>query len=185
LGVSDTQAGNLAVDLGAGFGTHSIPLAHNGWRVLRPARTDDQSYLDSVRQAAFAPVFASFHSIPGVSEVTDKVVGFVSIQLNHEMHVGEVWPSAVRLVHAGHDMGTAMYAFAQYHDYANLPLMVLPSIALQRVEKTMNNTIDDADHIINLILFVLIIQLVKNSCHSHSIVNEPFFHIAFNGLYFG
>lgn len=34
LGVSDTQAGNLAVDLGAGFGTHSIPLAHMGWRVL-------------------------------------------------------------------------------------------------------------------------------------------------------
>jgi 2-polyprenyl-3-methyl-5-hydroxy-6-metoxy-1,4-benzoquinol methylase len=27
-------AGNLAIDLGAGFGMHSIPLARSGWRVL-------------------------------------------------------------------------------------------------------------------------------------------------------
>lgn len=33
--------------------------------VMRPARADDQPYLDAVRQAAFAPVFASFRSILG------------------------------------------------------------------------------------------------------------------------
>ena len=34
----------------------------------------------------------------------------------------------------------------------------------------MKNTINDADYIINWIYFILIIQYVKNSCHSHSIV---------------
>lgn len=33
--------------------------------VMRPVRADDQPHLDSVRQAAFAPVFASFRSILG------------------------------------------------------------------------------------------------------------------------
>lgn len=33
--------------------------------VMRPARADDLPYLDAVRQAAFAPVFASFRSILG------------------------------------------------------------------------------------------------------------------------
>jgi hypothetical protein len=32
---------------------------------MRPARDDDQPYLDAVRQAEFAPVFASFRSILG------------------------------------------------------------------------------------------------------------------------
>ena len=34
----------------------------------------------------------------------------------------------------------------------------------------MKNTIDDADYIINLIVFIVIFQYVINSCHSHSIV---------------
>jgi GNAT superfamily N-acetyltransferase len=33
--------------------------------VIRPVRVDDQPHLDDVRQAAFAPVFASFRSILG------------------------------------------------------------------------------------------------------------------------
>jgi ribosomal protein S18 acetylase RimI-like enzyme len=33
--------------------------------VMRPVRADDQPYLDGVRQAAFAPVFASFRAILG------------------------------------------------------------------------------------------------------------------------
>ena len=33
--------------------------------VMRPVRADDQPHLDGVRQAAFAPVFASFRSILG------------------------------------------------------------------------------------------------------------------------
>ena len=39
----------------------------------------------------------------------------------------------------------------------------------------MKNTIDDADYIINWINFIVLIQCVKNSSHSHTIVNEPFF----------
>ncbi len=34
----------------------------------------------------------------------------------------------------------------------------------------MKNTIDDVDYIINKIVFIIIFQLVTNSCHSHSIV---------------
>lgn len=40
-------------------------------------------------------------------------------------------------------------------------------------ENTMQNTIDDADYIINMIVLIFMIQWVKNSCHSHSIVNKP------------
>ncbi len=48
--------------------------------------------------------------------------------------------------------------------------MVLLLFALQRAENTMKNTIDDADYIINWLVFVIIIQYVKNTGHSHSIV---------------
>ena len=34
----------------------------------------------------------------------------------------------------------------------------------------MKNTIDDADYIINWIVFIVIIQYVTNTSHSHSIV---------------
>jgi GNAT superfamily N-acetyltransferase len=112
--------------------------------VMRPVRADDQPHLDSVRQAAFAPVFASFHSILGddiydlaqaredeaqgellvallapesgwevyVAEVAGTVVGFVSIQLNQDTHVGEIGLNAVHPNHAGKGVGTAMYDFA-------------------------------------------------------------------------
>jgi len=49
----------------------------------------------------------------------------------------------------------------------------------------MKNTIDDADYIVNKAALVIIIQLVKNSGHSHSIVNKPFLSFIFNGLIFG
>lgn len=112
--------------------------------VMRPVRADDPPHLDKVRQAAFAPVFASFRSILGddiydlaqaredeaqgellvallapesgwevyVAEVASTVVGFVSIQLNHETHVGEIGLNAVHPDHAGKGVGTAMYDFA-------------------------------------------------------------------------
>jgi hypothetical protein len=48
--------------------------------------------------------------------------------------------------------------------------MVLLLSALQRTENTTKNTIDDADYIIDLIIFIFIILHVKNPCHSHSIV---------------
>jgi len=38
----------------------------------------------------------------------------------------------------------------------------------------MKNTIDDADYIINGIIFIVIFQYVRNSSHSHSMVNKPF-----------
>lgn len=47
----------------------------------------------------------------------------------------------------------------------------------------MKNTIDDADYIINWIVFINIIQYVTNSCHSYSIVNKPLLFFIFNGLF--
>jgi hypothetical protein len=61
--------------------------------------------------------------------------------------------------------------------------MVLLLFALQCAENTMKNTIDDADYIVNKAALVIIIQLVKNSGHSHSIVDKPFLSFIFNGLY--
>ena len=112
--------------------------------IMRPVRADDQPQLERVRQAAFAPVFASFRSILGddiydlaqahedeaqgklfvallapesgwevyVAEVAGTVVGFVSLQLNHDTHVGEIGLNAVHPDHAGQGIGTAMYTFA-------------------------------------------------------------------------
>ena len=54
--------------------------------------------------------------------------------------------------------------------------------ALLDAINTMKNTIDDADYIINWIVYVLIIQYVKNSSHSHSIVNEQLSLFNSNGL---
>ena len=63
--------------------------------------------------------------------------------------------------------------------------MVSLLFALQRPGNTMNNTIDDVDYVINWIIFIIIIQYVTNSCHSHSIVNEPFLRFNINSLLFG
>ena len=49
-------------------------------------------------------------------------------------------------------------------------LMVSLLLALPAAENTMNNTIDDADCIINWIDFIITNQGVKNPGHSHSIV---------------
>lgn len=43
--------------------------------------------------------------------------------------------------------------------------------ALQRAENTVKYTIDDADYIINWVIFIIINQLVMNFRHSHSV--EP------------
>jgi GNAT superfamily N-acetyltransferase len=112
--------------------------------VMRPVRADDQPHWDGVRQAAFAPVFASFRSILGddiydlaqaredeaqgellvallapesgwevyAAEMAGTVVGFVSLQLNHDTQVGEIGLNAVHPDHAGKGVGTAMYDFA-------------------------------------------------------------------------
>lgn len=112
--------------------------------VIRPADVDDLPALDVVRQAAFAPVFASFRAILGATiyelaqakddqsqgellaslfaadsgwqvftaEMDDQTVGFVSIQLNDETHVGEIGLNAVHPQHAGKGVGTALYEFA-------------------------------------------------------------------------
>jgi hypothetical protein len=45
--------------------------------------------------------------------------------------------------------------------------MVSLAVALQRAE----NTIDDVDYIINMIIFIVIFQYFINFGHSHSIVN--------------
>lgn len=42
--------------------------------------------------------------------------------------------------------------------------------ALQRAENTVKYTIDDADYIINWVIFIIINQLVMNFRHSHSMV---------------
>jgi len=49
LGVNGIHPQGLAVDLGAGFGAHTIPLAHAGWRVL--AIDSCNHLLDELRQA--------------------------------------------------------------------------------------------------------------------------------------
>jgi hypothetical protein len=48
--------------------------------------------------------------------------------------------------------------------------MVSLIFALQRAENTMKNTIDDADYIINRVVFIIIIHYFTNPCHSHSMV---------------
>ena len=58
----------------------------------------------------------------------------------------------------------------KYHDCISSPLMVSLLLALLVTE----NTINDADFIVNLIDLIVINLLVKNSGHSHSIINKPF-----------
>ncbi len=65
----------------------------------------------------------------------------------------------------------------KYHDSTNLPLMVSLVFVLQ----DLGNTIDDADYIIHWIFFIIILY-VTNSCHSHSIVNDPSSLFNINGL---
>jgi SMC interacting uncharacterized protein involved in chromosome segregation len=48
--------------------------------------------------------------------------------------------------------------------------MVSLILALPAAENTMKNTIDDADYIINRMVFIIIFQYLTNSYHSHSMV---------------
>jgi len=61
--------------------------------------------------------------------------------------------------------------------------MVSLVFTLKHAENTMKNTIDDADYIINWIIFIIIIKCIMNSCHSHSIVNKPFLSFIFYDLF--
>ncbi len=47
-----------------------------------------------------------------VAECGTDIVGFVSVQMNHETLIGEVGLNAVDPVHANAGIGTAMYEFA-------------------------------------------------------------------------
>jgi len=49
----------------------------------------------------------------------------------------------------------------------------------------MKNAIDDADYIINWIVFIFIYQCFINSFHSHSIVNKQYFLFNINWLIIG
>ena len=112
--------------------------------LMRPVKADDIPRLQEIRQAAFAPVFASFRSILGdeiyelaqaredegqgallfsllepesgwevfVAELAGTVVGFVSVQLDLDMRVGEIGLNAVHPDHSGRSIGTTMYDFA-------------------------------------------------------------------------
>jgi hypothetical protein len=60
--------------------------------------------------------------------------------------------------------------------------MVSAFSALLYAINTMKNTIDDPEYIVDKIDLYLINQCVKNSCHSHSIVNRSFLRININGL---
>ena len=111
---------------------------------IRRIQEGDVGELQSIRQAAFAPVFDSFRSILGeeisavaqaradeeqaellaslckpespwevyVAEVSDAVVGFVSVRLDIEARLGEIGLNAVHPSSAGKGIGTAMYRFA-------------------------------------------------------------------------
>lgn len=63
--------------------------------------------------------------------------------------------------------------------------MVSLLIVLKRSANTMKHTIDDADYIINCIVFVYIIQYVTNYSHSHSIVNKTKKYSIFNVICVG
>lgn len=112
--------------------------------VMRPVKADDTPRLQEIRQAAFAPMFASFRSILGdevyelaqaredegqgallssmlepesdwevyAAELAQTVVGFVSVQLDQDVRVGEIGLNAVHPDHSGRGIGTTMYDFA-------------------------------------------------------------------------
>jgi len=71
----------------------------------------------------------------------------------------------------------------RYHEDNNPPSMVFMPAVWQHDINTMQNTIDDADYIINLKNLSLYNQSVINSRHSHSIINKPFLAFIFNDLF--
>jgi ribosomal protein S18 acetylase RimI-like enzyme len=115
--------------------------------IIRPVNEQDAARLESIRAAAFAPVFASFRALLGdeiyelaqaredsaqaalltsllatasgwevfVAEYAGEIAGFVSVQLNHETHIGEIGLNAVHPTYASQGIGTTMYEFATAH----------------------------------------------------------------------
>lgn len=111
---------------------------------LAPARTDQLPILDEIRQAAFAPIFASFRALLGdeiyelaqaredarqgellasliqpdsgwdvfTVEQDQRLVGFISIKLDHTTKIGEIGLNAVHPDRAGRGIGAAMYELA-------------------------------------------------------------------------
>jgi ribosomal protein S18 acetylase RimI-like enzyme len=82
--------------------------------VIRPVRADDQPHLEGVRQAAFAPVFASFRSILG-DDIYDLV------QAREDMAQGELLvsllaPESGWEVYAAEMAGTVVgFVSLQFH----------------------------------------------------------------------
>ena len=77
--------------------------------VMRPVRADDQPHLDSVRQAAFAPVFVSFRSIlgediyklaqaPADERQRDLLVSLLAPESGWEVYAAEMAGSVVGFV---------------------------------------------------------------------------------------
>lgn len=56
-----------------------------------------------------------------VAEVADDIIGFVSVQLNHDTNVGEIGLNAVNPAHAGKGIGAEMYNFMDIRPKPNFP----------------------------------------------------------------
>ena len=63
--------------------------------------------------------------------------------------------------------------------------MVSTFSALLHAINAMKNTIDDADYIINRLVFIVINQCIVKYAHSHSIVNEHEKFFIFNAVFAG
>lgn len=62
----------------------------------------------------------------------------------------------------------------RYHASINFPVMVSMLSASLRAKNTMKNTIDNADHVIDLSCFIVIFQYAMISAYSHSMVAGGF-----------
>jgi hypothetical protein len=85
----------------------------------------------------------------GEIEITDPVL----VHLSLSKALGDELPRFLWLVKLLENIRSV--ELPKYHDYTNLALMVSLLFVLQRAENTMKNTIDDADYIINRIVFIL------------------------------
>lgn len=108
---------------------------------MRPAKANDLPDLQAIREAAFAPVFASFRTMLGDAlyeivqaredqaqpellaslldpdsswevHIAEVAGAIVAIQLDRGTRVGEIGLNAVHPDQAGRGIGTAMYEFA-------------------------------------------------------------------------
>ena len=60
----------------------------------------------------------------------------------------------------------------KYHDSINPPPTLSLIFASRHAVDTMQNTIDDAHYIIDMTCLIIIIRWIRDSGHSHSMVNE-------------